>query len=368
MNRIVMKTIDWSIYINSDSAPRELVIEISTMCNYACIHCFRNAAKNLVSCLMNRDLYMKILYEASSLGVKRIVLTGWGEPSIHPDLLFLLREAKKRGFEVALNTNGSRLVEIAEELIEMELDELFVSIDSFDVRLYSRIRRLGDLSRVVKGLLLLKDLKRRLGVSKPVVRAIFTITKLNLEDIIKAVDLAQEIGVSEIIYSYYIPLSDSDKHLDCLGDPSCREELRRIFRELSLRAFETSTRIARPSIEPAANRSCPFASNKALFIRCDGKVSPCMYYSRSWVTRIDGVKRSIREVVIGDLSREVLGDIWLRNSRLFFRLYFLSLPSCLNCELRSYCDLNFSNEYDCWGESPSCSHCPYLHLLSYCPV
>ncbi len=70
---------NWIIRLREDSRPRTLVLELTTQCNYSCIHCFRFAARDFKVTFMDQQLYHRILNEAKSIGVRRIVYTGWGE-------------------------------------------------------------------------------------------------------------------------------------------------------------------------------------------------------------------------------------------------------------------------------------------------
>jgi tungsten cofactor oxidoreducase radical SAM maturase len=365
----MLKFSDWLIQLDPSSHPRELVVEVSTECNYNCVHCFRNAAIGFRGCTMDLDLFTHLLEEASNSGVKKIILSGWGEPTVHPDIMDMLRKMKDYGFYVVLNTNGSRLFEIAEDLVSLEIDEVFVSIDAFDVKLYSQIRRMGDFSTVSKGLEKLRNLKLQNGGVKPEIKSIFTVNKLNIGEVSKALEYARAFGVHEIMFSYYISYPGGHEELECMNSAECREKLRKELERAALKYFETGIRVVQPNLMPTTMRGCPFASNRALFIRCDGAVAPCIYYSRNWSTKLFGVERKIREVVLGNIRNSKLIDLW-RGSylRMFFRLLFTYMPSCLDCTLQNYCSLTLSNEADCWGNMPSCAHCPYLHYLSYCPI
>ncbi|MGC8932881.1 MAG: radical SAM protein [Candidatus Methanodesulfokora sp.] len=364
----MFKHSDWLIQLSPESHPRELMVEISTECNYNCVHCFRNATA-LRGCIMSSDLFSHVLEEASNSGVKKIVLSGWGEPTVHPNILKMLKELKDYGFHVALNTNGSKLLELAEHLIKLEIDELFVSIDAFDVKLYSQIRRMGDFSLLSKGLEKLRNLKLQNGSTKPEIKSIFTVNKLNVNEVSKALHYAKAFGVHEIAFSYYIGYPGGPRGLECLSSDECRDKLKEELEKAALKYFETGIRVVQPSIMPTTMRKCPFASNRALFIRCDGAVTPCIYYSRTWSTELFGVERKIGEVVLGNIRENKLMDLWRSSySRMFFRLSFTNMPSCLDCTLQNYCSLTLSNEADCWGNKPSCAHCPYLHYLSYCPL
>ncbi|MDM7275511.1 MAG: radical SAM protein [Thermoprotei archaeon] len=360
---------DWVVSLREDSRPRVLVIEVSTACNYSCIHCFRYGAKGFtMNCNMNPSLYERILGEAEGLGVRRLIFTGWGEPTVNPNILDFLSEAKARGFEVVLNTNGSNLEKMSKAIVDIGVDELYVSIDAFDVKLYSMIRRRGSLSAVTRGLMALSKAKSEKGSLKPVVKAIFTINKLNVNEISSIFEYARALNIVEIFLSYYIPYIGGDTTIDCVGDPECRLKVGKQLEYVGVKSIESGIKISKPNVNPSSHRSCPFASNKALYVRCDGKISPCLYYSRTWTTIVNGVPRTVREVVIGDVGEESLASIWKRHFRTLFILYLTAIPSCLDCELQNYCHLTLSNEYDCHGNSPSCAHCPYLHKLSYCPI
>jgi len=191
---------------------------------------------------------------------------------------------------------------------------------------------------------------------------------LNVGEVSKALKYAVETGISEILVSNYIPYEGGEEELECFSDVDCREKLEKELSALSLNILESGVKVYKPATSATWMRSCPFASGKALYVRADGLVAPCLYYSRTWVTRVMGVARRINEVILGDLRRDSLLDIWRRHARTLLSLDFLNIPSCLTCELQKYCYYTYSNELDCWGNMPSCAHCPYLHMLSYCPI
>lgn len=360
---------DWEISLAAGSHPRALMVELSTNCNFDCLHCFRRAARNFELCDMNFETFERVLNEAREAGVSKIVLSGWGEPTSNPNFIEMVEKAKSMGFQVALNTNGSTLEHDAEELVRIGLDEIFVSIDAFEPHLYEFIRKPGEFPGLSRGLRKLFKAKISNGGSKPEVTAIFTITRLNVKEIPKALDFAKANGVKEVKFSNYIAFQRADSELECLSEEECLRRVREGFERISLKVFEIGVKVSQPHFTPSSFRYCPFASSRALFIRCDGSVTPCTYYARSWSTKIFGITRRIREVVLGDIRKESLMDIWREKyARMFMRLHFLRLPSCLDCNLAQYCLITRSNEFDCWGNRPSCAHCPYLHGLSHCPL
>jgi len=365
---MILKIGDWIINLSESSSLRELVLEVSTRCNLNCIHCFRYAVENFKFSDMSFEDYKKIVNNAVNSGVKRLVLTGWGEPTINPYILDMLSYAKSKNLMLVLNTNGTRLLEIAEDLVKMGLDELYVSIDAVDVDLYEKIRRLGSLSTVSRGLEKLFESKKRVDSRKPIIKSIFTITKLNLHQVPKILDYAVEANITEVYLSFYIHYPGGVEGISCLDDPECMGKFKEYLEKASVMAINMPIRLWAPNTSSYTSRNCPFTFNKALFVKVDGKVTPCMYMAYTWSTIIRGVKRRIHEFIIGDALHENLADVWKRNYNMYFKLYFNYMPSCIDCELVNWCSYTLSSHVDCWGNIPNCAHCPYHYKFSYCPL
>jgi cyclic pyranopterin phosphate synthase len=87
------------------------------------------------------------------LGVKKIRLTG-GEPLIHPDFPYLLH--KLSAFEqlenIAVTTNGSKIVEHIDEIRSSKISQLNISLDSIRPESFTALTRIGDLADVLAGI------------------------------------------------------------------------------------------------------------------------------------------------------------------------------------------------------------------------
>ncbi len=353
-----MRTVDWIVVLSNDSRPRELMVEVTTACNYACPHCFRFSIRDFRTCYMDSRLYSQVINSALEAGVRRLVFSGWGEPTVHPNVLEMIDEAKHKEMSVVLNTNGSRLNELSEELVRLGVDEVFVSINSLDLS-----------QDVLKGIRSLRTQRLLRGAEKPLVKAIYTITKSSVKNVREVIKHVNELGVRELYFNYYIPYSGGSEGLDCLNDSKCREEFNELLSDATPKILGAGVRFTHAGTAPKFARSCPFASNRALFVRCDGWATPCLYYSRTWTTTVFGVARKLKEVLLGRLGEVSLLKIWRDvYPEMFFKLYFNHLPSCLECPFMEGCNFTSTNESDCWGNTPNCAHCPYLHKLSYCPL
>ncbi len=87
-----------------------LRISITDACNYKCFYCSNEGQShgncNMLSLDFVRQMFSKIREE--NIFVKKLNITG-GEPTLHPQLLEILREGTKITENVTLNTNGSLL-------------------------------------------------------------------------------------------------------------------------------------------------------------------------------------------------------------------------------------------------------------------
>jgi MoaA/NifB/PqqE/SkfB family radical SAM enzyme len=107
--------------------PKEAQIEVTNRCNFSCKMCQRYGL-GVSFTDMDFSLYEAILDRAE--GIKNLVLTGWGEPFLHPRIFDMIRSAKERGHAVRLTTNASLLNEACRQnIFASGLDAITFSID-----------------------------------------------------------------------------------------------------------------------------------------------------------------------------------------------------------------------------------------------
>ncbi|HEW93971.1 MAG TPA: tungsten cofactor oxidoreductase radical SAM maturase [Thermoprotei archaeon] len=367
----MMRLGEWVIESRDDTTPKEIMLEVTTKCNYSCIHCFRNWLSEGFHD-MDLKLFRKIIDEASETGVEWISLSGWGEPLTHPNISYIVRYIKSRDLRLLLNTNGSLLDKHLDVILESGVDKIVVSIDSISEELYKLIRVGGSLPKVEDSLKRIKEIKIENMLRNPEVDIQFTLNRMNMDDLRRLPEYAVRLGVSRIIISNLIPLNPvQEESLSCYKWDKCREVVNRYMDSMIRLGLEHGVDISLPNFNVSySERSCPFISKYSMFIRYDGKVAPCIYYAHSWKNVIMGVEREINEVIFGDLHKESILSIWRKPEYIKFRfnVFFMRQPSCLDCPLQEYCTLTLSNETDCWGNIPSCAHCPYSRDMTRCPL
>lgn len=135
---------------------------------------------------------------AVRLGVEKIRLTG-GEPLVRPHLEQLIRylSALPGVEELCLTTNASLLAEKAVALKSAGLTRINVSLDTLDPEKFKRIRRRGDLSRVLEGLFSAK----RCGFDPIKINAVIE-RGVNDDDIVSLVEFSRDNGFAVRFIEY----------------------------------------------------------------------------------------------------------------------------------------------------------------------
>lgn len=362
---------EFNIYLVGESHPREVMVEVTRRCNLSCLYCFRDdlGVESFID--MDRSMFSRLLDTSLDAGVHKFAFTGWGEPLVHPDILDFIRSAKEYGLEVLINTNAFFLKEFGDGLVQLGVDELVVSIDSDDEDIYRNIRRGEDLSRVVEGLEVVNKAKRTHRSNKPIIKFQYTLNKINIGNVMSLARLAREYRVKNVIISNIIPNNPyTAKLLQCLGDSSCIDVIDRLKDDLVRVTLDTNINFYVPETSIKTERRCPFMERDAVYVTAEGDVAPCIFYAHRWSPIINGIRRKIYPVRFGNINESSLNDVWRSEDYIRFRfnVRFSYMPSCLDCKLENVCTVTRSNKYDCWGNSPTCSHCPYSRNVVYCPL
>jgi len=117
------------------------IIEVNSGCNMDCPLCFANAAPGFSLTLDEVNLILDRLVAAE--GQPDVVQFSGGEPTIHPDIIPMLRAAQARDIPlVMLNTNGRRIAyddAFLAELAEVR-PSIYLQFDGFDDETYRIIR------------------------------------------------------------------------------------------------------------------------------------------------------------------------------------------------------------------------------------
>lgn len=164
------------------------IIEVNSACNMDCPLCFANAGAGFNLTLEEVEGMLDHLVETE--GHPEVVQFSGGEPSIHPQIIEMIRAAKQRYIKyVMLNTNGKRIAEddaFLEQLNEVR-PSIYFQFDGFERETYRMLRGEPDiLSQKLRAL----DRLAQIGLYVVLVPAIAH--EVNVHEVGKIVSFAIE--------------------------------------------------------------------------------------------------------------------------------------------------------------------------------
>lgn len=177
---------------------------ITHRCNLRCKHCYQDdyaAFENKATLLHILNQFQTLLDAYGYRG--HINITG-GEPTLHPDLYWLLGEAAKRNMTTALLTNGTTLTLCdAKRLKALGVTYVQVSLDGCE-RVHDAIRGEGSFQRAISGIRALKAQEIFTDVS-------FTVQRGNTGELKKLARICHGLGVDKLWFDRVIIPADEDK-------------------------------------------------------------------------------------------------------------------------------------------------------------
>ena len=137
-------------------------LSITDVCNYSCTYCLPQGYKKTpgdTRSFMSAEEISRLTKALSELGVCKIRLTG-GEPTVRKDFFDILKDMKQNSniSKVTMTTNGYRLDKIAEQLCEVGLDGINISIDSLNRETFKKLTGHDRLNEILEGIKILQKL------------------------------------------------------------------------------------------------------------------------------------------------------------------------------------------------------------------
>ncbi len=139
-----------------DRAITYLRLSVTDRCDLRCTYCMSEA----MAFLPKRDVLSleeleRLAVAFINRGVRKIRLTG-GEPLVRRDIMTLLRRLSRRlgdGLdEITLTTNATQLARHADELADIGVKRINVSLDTLDDAKFARLTRRRMLGKVLSGI------------------------------------------------------------------------------------------------------------------------------------------------------------------------------------------------------------------------
>src|SRR4029450_10031948 len=186
---------------------KDLRISVTDRCNFRCSYCMPFDEYEWVDKkeILTFEEITKLANLFVQLGADKIRLTG-GEPLLRSGLEKLISKLSSlNGLEdLCLTTNGSLLAEKGSALKSAGLRRINVSLDTLNAEKFARIRRRGDLAKVLEGLFAAK----RCGLH-PIKINVVVERGVNDDDIIDLVEFSKKNGFA-IRFIEYMDVGNSN--------------------------------------------------------------------------------------------------------------------------------------------------------------
>lgn len=324
-------------------APFQIVWNITRRCNLRCKHCYEDAGKKDFE-LDTKDAKRAIDILAKS-GVVILAFSG-GEPLVREDIFELIRYASDKGIYTAIATNGTLLTkETTKKLKESGLGFVQISLDG--------MKEFHEEFRGVKGIYE----KVIEGIKNSVEEGFFTeiattVTKMNIDQIPKIIDLAEKLKANWVMLYNFIPVGRGRDIITVDLEPDEREFLLKYAFEETLKRnvdiLSTAPQYARVALQCANEGIIPThfynpnlkgrlkslaefiggcgAGRFYLAMEPNGDIYPCVFFPR------------VEKYRIGNILEDDFEELWLNNEILKqLRNKDILKGNCGKCSYRYYC-------------------------------
>lgn len=177
-------------------------IELTSHCQLACPFCrtgkaLRDKYPAVPRGFMSKETLLRILDQTPSL--QHVLLYNWGEPFLHPDLVWCIEQTKRKVSRCDLSSNMQLFSkELAEGIINAGLDLIRVSCDGASQETYGQYRKGGSLEKVLTHARMLAEAKQQMKSQRPIIMFQMVVTKFNEHEAGSFYNFARSHGADDV--------------------------------------------------------------------------------------------------------------------------------------------------------------------------
>ncbi|MEW6334044.1 MAG: radical SAM protein [Thermodesulfobacteriota bacterium] len=302
-------------------------IELTTRCPLLCKMCIRSESTEWQFQDMSFENFKKILPYLKD--VETVVLEGWGESLLHPDLCECVRLVKQEGSRVGFVTSGMGLTrDRVSELVEAGLDFAGFSVSGTTPETHDAIRLNSSLPEVLEAIRLFQDEQKRRGVTRPEIHMIFLMVRDNAHEVPALPAMAKAAGVQEVVITNIChTINRWQESQRVFAWDNAENPYDRIIEQATADAQKLNIRLKKPNLTAFNVPLCAENPLRNLYISARGEVAPCVYLYPplpSPFRRIFcGKEYETDQVSFGNIFREPFESIWNSPDYIAFRERFL---------------------------------------------
>ncbi len=184
------------LQFSTDKKP-VVVWNCTRRCNLKCVHCYAHSADFNYPGELTTDEGYRLLDDLGQFGAPVALFSG-GEPLMRPDLLDLIRHAKKAGMRAVISTNGT-LIEPAraEQLREIGLSYVGVSLDGMRATNDKFRGQEGAFDHALAGIRNCRQAGVKVGLR-------FTVNRRNVGDVNDIFNLLRDENIPRVCFYHLV--------------------------------------------------------------------------------------------------------------------------------------------------------------------
>jgi MoaA/NifB/PqqE/SkfB family radical SAM enzyme len=300
-------------------------IELTTRCPLRCKMCCREGHYDEPRRDMSLDDFQKLAPYFRN--VEAVVLEGWGESLLHPQLIPCIHTVKKEGTQVGFVTSGKTLNEAyITDLVKAGPDFIGFSLSGASPQTHNAIRVNSDLDELTKHIYFFQETKARLERSTPKFHIVYLLLKNNIHEIPRLLQLARDLKIEEVILIHIALVTNSWQNEQKVFADLPNPEYEKILQNGEQMAKEWKIQLKRPLLTPRDVAVCSENPLRNLYISVKGNVSPCVYLNPpipTPFTRIfQGSDAALEKLKFGNIFSEGFEAVWEKKGYSEFRNCF----------------------------------------------
>jgi len=322
-----MKTPFWKRWFSHRAVKPFLAwqVELTTRCPLRCRMCCREGHPNEARQDMAFDDFQRLAPHFRD--AEAVVLEGWGESLLHPQLIPCIRLVHEAGSRVGFVTSGKTLNEAyINDLVEAGPDFIGFSLSGATPPMHSAIRVHSDLSELTGHIRMLQETKARLDRTTPRLHIVYLLLRSNIHEVPQLIRLAAELKIEEVILIQIALVTSAwqDEQKAFADNPN--PEYEAYLAEGEHLAKAGGIRLTRPAMTPCDVAVCSENPLRNLYISVQGDLSPCVYLnppiSKPFTHIFQGEAYPTERVTLGNVFREGFEAIWQSEAYSDFRKCF----------------------------------------------
>jgi len=306
-------------YFNGKPQLTNLHIEITSLCNERCIHCY--IPHDYKISYIEPDLFYNVLKQCKNMRVLHLILSG-GEPMLHKNFCDFLKKCREYDFSVNVLSNLTLLNdEIIKEMKQNPLLSVQVSLYSLEPAVHDEITQMkGSLEKTKNAILKLIENDIPLQISCPIMKQ----------------NMCTYVDVHKWANKHKIHVGDDygliARYNHTTQNLSCRLSINEINEVVNNKIANDSRYLEQMKVEvekkknETSNDFVCSVCNSSICITDNGNVYPCA----GW-----------QDYVVGNVKETSLNDIWNNSEKVQYLrgLRKKDFPKCIQCSDKEYCTM-----------------------------